>query len=151
MGIKIGIAGEAAREKLYVPLKEDNTRSMSYGRPFFFKEKNEKNERFYIRYLNGTIGHMAKNRNGQLEDFFLEFADWVPRKEEFLAMNGGALPADWIIFGGSHTVREVTDAELECLPEAQHRTDEARFKEPRSLWEMAIGHLLRIGPKPIRF
>lgn len=150
MGIKIGMMTEASLRKLYIPLKlkAGEHRPMAYAKAFFFEKDGQ--PVYALRYLNGVLGRMRFDQEGQLEATFFQPTAWVPTREQWEAMQGSDLPADLIVFDGKHPVYEVTEEELKCLPPAKHLTDEDRFRNPRGLWDESVAFICGGYLKPTK-
>jgi hypothetical protein len=138
MGIKLGIAGEAAKKKLFIylaisvehhlPLAEIKT--MEEKKPFLV---------FYLRYPDGVIGFLEKNNTCQLKVVKKEEVVWVPTEPQMRAIQG-TLPKEMIMFSGEYQVREMTENDL--FPPEEHVSVMERFKKPKGIWDVAVAHCL---------
>lgn len=141
MGLKIGIAEKAARERLYIPIETGaNKNALDFAKVFFCVDSGV--VKVYFRYLDGTIGHLFFNEGYQFEScFFMELADWVPTKEAVEYMRDGRkISSEMIVFGGSYLVREIPSSDL--VPAPRH-TGYDRFLDPEGAWNQALSCLFR--------
>ena len=142
MGLKFGIAVQAAKDRLYVPLgRKDGNIAFSFARIYFCETENS--FELYVRYLNGVVGRLFFNNGFQLEVRSHQQVDWVPTKIEMEVMQGiTSFHPSLVIFEGRHSVREIPESEL--LPPALHSNSD-RFKNPKGLWNRVVAEALGVA------
>lgn len=148
MGLKYGFAKIASKEDLYIPMKIGSDRKTSFAKVFLWVEtvgEAQSKMKAYLRFLDGSVGHLQKNFQGQLKVSSLQPAYWVCTKEQIELMRDGVpIPKEMLIFGGSHVVREVSHDEF--LPPPQYDDDESRFINPVGLWNQVVAMYIK-GPQ----
>ena len=140
MGLKYGFAGMAAQKKLFVSLNS------SFGYGLAQVRLNDRNA-FELVFPDGNIGvlRMAQNRQLELAKTIRNSdPNWTPSPEQVLAQEG-KLPKELIMFEGSYQIKELLPL-TDSLPPPLHMTDEARFKDPKGVWEEIVALSLQEGP-----
>jgi hypothetical protein len=109
MGLKYGMAALAANRGLYVPLKLNDGLPFPLAKVFFGDRDKGTGSSVFLRYPDGTLGHLVLSGELQLEICFLEPNHWVPTQEEVQVMSGGFSDEQkkrLVIFEGEHEVTE---------------------------------------------
>ena len=173
MGLKFGFVQLLSENGLYFPISTRKGSAYSFAKAMLFDKENQRPSAA-LRFLNGSLGYLARNRNYQLEVVSLDKnVMWVPTREQSDVMSGAsAMPKDFQIFGGSHVVSEVfpqnimnaierrKSVAVECsvniidrrvsdtidsVPPVEHKTVQERFKSPDGPWNEAVAYYLRRG------
>jgi hypothetical protein len=107
MGLKLGVVKFLSTVGLYIPIATRKGEAYSYATAFLFNANGEYAPA--LRFLNGSLGYIARNRHHQFEVFELGKTDcWVPTKEQSEVMKGiSSMPNELLVFNGTYQASEV--------------------------------------------